>query len=326
MENFIKQSYDILSKHYSLAPSSSEILSSDRIIQTTIMNKDYILYEIAYQDYSNISVYNYFKNNFHFDISNYVDILEKYGLKLESVISRTENEKQVLSFFEDLIPYIKETFNNEQNYYSVYLKYQNLPNPDNSAIVDIGYNENIQFTLSEIAKQKIGGYYLLTFLENIEKIKKNGMPISGYLGNFEEKNQDTNYELIFHSIEKDFFTFELNENTINPIFENYELNDFHKKFINEVQNSALEFILDFEQTYNKYITQLYFSPKQVIKPLFYFLTQKTESSKILKNITLEKQTNIVVPEVVVEDKIEEKNEDGLFKTIGKVLSGIKKAL
>jgi predicted HAD superfamily hydrolase len=169
---FIKQSYDILSKHYSLAPSSSEILSSDRIIQTTIMNKDYILYEIAYQDYSNISVYNYFKNNFHFDISNYVDILEKYGLKLESVISRTENEKQVLSFFEDLIPYIKETFNNEQNYYSVYLKYQNLPNPDNSAIVDIGYNENIQFTLSEIAKQKNWWILSINFLRKYRKDKK----------------------------------------------------------------------------------------------------------------------------------------------------------
>jgi predicted HAD superfamily hydrolase len=324
---FLKSAYDILAKHYSLAPVSYDLLASSRICNISSLVKPYDLYALLDEPYSSITIEDYFFKKFGVIVL--PEVLEKHGLSSGTVIAKNTHEVQVSAIFEELQNEIIRQAQNEKDYYSAYLKYQSLPNPDKSAIVDIGYNDNIQTTLSEIAKQKIGGYYLVTFVDTIEKIKKNGMPISGYLGNFEEKSQDGySWQLLFDSIEAAFSTFELNGNTINPIFLDESLNEETQSFITEVQSAALEFVADFEQIYNKHIPQLYFSPKQVIKPISFFFDQKSESSKLLRNISadkiIKKKSEVQIhgdyrDDVEIEDK-------GLMKTIGRVLNEIKKAL
>ena len=155
------------------------------------------------------------------------------------------------------------------------------------------------------------------------------MPISGYLGNFEERNpNDPSWQIFFDSIESAFSTFELNENTINPIFLDESHNEETEKFITDVQSAAIEFVADFEQIYNKHIPQFYFSPKQVIKPLSFFFDQKSESSKILRNISTDKiiknKSEMQIQGNYKDDM--EVEDTGLMKTIGRMLNEIKKAL
>lgn len=323
---FIKSAYDMLAKHYSQAPASYELLASSRICNISNLTNTYDLYALLDEPFSAIKVEDYFFNIFGINPSS--EVLEKHGLSIGSVIDKNNNEKQVLGIFEELQSEIIKQAQYEKTYYSAYLKYQNLPNPDKSAIVDIGYNDNIQTTISDIAKQKIGGYYLITFIDTIDKIKRNGMPISGYLGNFEEELQDnTSWELMFNSIETAFSTFEINGNTINPIFLNESHSEATQQFITDVQSSALDFIADFEQIFNKHIPQFYFSPKQVAKPLSFFFNQKSECSRLLKNISADKI--IIKKSDVIQgdyrDDIDNKDK-GLIKTIGRMLLEIKKAL
>lgn len=324
---FVKSAYDILAQHYSQAPLSYDLLASPRICNLSGLSKPYDLYGSLDEPYSSITIGDYFFKKFGIYVR--PENLEKHGLTFDTVIDKNTHEAQVFAIFEELQGEIIRQAQMEKDYYGAYLKYQNLPNPDKSAIVDIGYNDNIQTTLSEIAKQKIGGYYLVTFVDTIEKIKRNGMPISGYLGNFEEKNQqDNTLGLLFDSLEAAFSTFELNGNTINPIFMNESHNEVTQRFITEVQSAALDFIADFEQTYNKHIPQLYFSPKQVVKPISFFFNQKSESSRLLKNISADKIIKNRPDASIEDDNTDDvDNEDkGLIKSIGRMLQEIKKAL
>ncbi|NCP98065.1 hypothetical protein GW796_08715 [archaeon] len=328
--SFIKKAYDTISRYYSQAPIGYELLASSQICKIAKLCKPHELFFKIEEPYSNINIKDLFLDRFSINISKHLDILEKHGLTINSVVDQSINEKQVFSIFEELISTITTNSDNEKNYYSAYLRYNNLPNPDHSALVDIGFKENIQSTISEIAKQKIGGYYLVTFIDMIEQIKKQGMQISGYLGNFEEPNYRENpIDLFFNSVEKEFLTFELNDNTINPIFTEQTNNEFKIKFITEVQESALKFIADFETIYNKHIPQFYFSPKQTVKPLLYFLNQKTESSKIFKNFTavakVEQEKTTQTQTKNIKDN-EFKKKEGIFKMLWLGLLGIKKSL
>jgi FMN phosphatase YigB (HAD superfamily) len=324
---FLKSAYDILAKHYYQAPVSYDLLCSKKVNNFSELVRPYDLYALLDEPFSSITVEDYFYKKFGINITQ--EILERHGLHVGAIIDKTHHEKQVFAIFDELHGHIVEQAQNEKNYYSAYLKYQYLPNPDKSAIVDIGYDNDIQANLSEIAKQKIGGYYLMTFIDTIEKVKKNNMPISGYLGNFEEKPQSNHaWQLLFESIEQSFSTFELNENTINPIFVNESHNEATESFITEVQSAALEFVADFERIFNKHIPQFYFSPKQVAKPLCFFFEQKSESSRLLKNVSSDKIVKHK-PEVQSQNEYKDESESedtGLMKSIGRVLKEIKKAL
>lgn len=324
---FLKSAYDILAKHYYQAPVSYDLLCSDKVNNFSNLVRPYDLYALLDEPFSSITVEDYFFKTFGINVSQ--EILEKHGLYVGAVIDKNNHEKQIFAIFDEIQNNIVGQAQNEKNYYSAYLKYQYLPNPDKSAIVDIGYDNDIQANLSEIAKQKIGGYYLMTFIDTIEKVKKNNMPISGYLGNFEEKPQDNHaWQLLFESIEQSFSTFELNNNTINPIFVNESHNEATENFITEVQSAALEFVADFDHIFNKHIPQLYFSPKQAIKPLSFFFEQKSESSRLLKNVNGDKIVKHK-PDVQVQNDYNEEGENddtGLMKSIWRGLKEIKKAL
>ncbi len=325
---FIRTAYDIIARHYSFAPTSYDLLSSSKICNLNKLTKPYELFLILDEPFSNISVQEYFLSNFDIDLSEKTELLDKYLLTKDTIIEKKTHEKHVYAILESILEELKTKALNEKDYYAAYLKYQNLPNPDKSAIVDIGYEDNIQSTLSDIAKQKIGGYYLVTSLDTIEKIKRNGMPISGYLGNFEENIYENSLEIIFSAIDKSFMTFQLNGNMIDPIFSEEEFNDSTKQFISVIQNAALDFIDDFEQTYNKHIPQFYFSPKQISKPIYYFLNQKTESAKVFKGVSLEKKLTpkSQQKELNILNALDNFEGIGLMKGIERVWNGLKKAL
>ncbi len=324
---FLKHAYDTISVNHYHAPISYDLFSSNKISNLSKLLKPYELYEILDQEFKDITLSDYFYTRFDINLEDYPTIIEKHSLTKDTIISKETHEQLCFAIFEELLPKITQKAHNEKDYYGAYLKYQNLPNPDQSAIVDIGYNDNTQSTLSEIAKQKIGGYYLFTFVDTIENIKKNQIPISGYLGNFEEKScQEISFELLFTTIDKSFSTFELYENTINPTFTEEEHNFSSKKFITEVQEAALDFVADFERIYNKHIPQLYFSPKQIVKPMNYFLTQKTENSNLLKGVSMGKTLNPSNENPNFDLNTNKKENLNLFKSIGKIFLELKKAL
>lgn len=312
--DFLKKSYDLIAKNYNNSPLSYNLLYSSRINKTINLTFDYILYHISSQNYSNISLADYFNNNYGINIANYFKLISKYGLSKDMIIDKNIHEQQVFSLFEELIPAIKEIFQNEKNYFNVYLKYQNLPNPDKSTIIDV-LSHNSQITLSEISKQKINGYYLFTFLEELEKINENNMLYSSYLGNYEEKTFFHNQvENLLKNTKETFFSFELKENSINPIFldDNIHLN---KELILEIQNSAMDFIIDFDSCYNKYMPDLIFEPNQCVQPLKFLFNEKNLQNVLLKN-NFNQVTNIE----------SNKNNNNFLKSVKNTILWIKKTI
>lgn len=286
---FLKSAYDILSKHYSQAPTAYELLASSNIETFTKLSKNHELYEILDEDYTNIPIKAYFNDKFRFDIEPYNSLLERYGLNIDSLISKNSNEKQLEAIFDYLKPAIIEKNKNDYEYYAAYLKYQHLPNPDKSAIVDISNRDNIQVSVSDMVKQKIGGYYLFTFVDMIEKVKKQEMPISGYVSNFEEKASfNCLLNFLFDSSDNYFSHFNLAEKMLNPVFDENEYTSNTKNAIEEIQKAALQFVIDFEHLYSKNINQLYFSSKQIYSPIYYFLNKDEEGMHFIKGINFKK--------------------------------------
>lgn len=286
---FLKSAYDILSKHYSQAPTAYELLASSNIETFTKLSKNHELYEILDEDYTNIPIKAYFNDKFRFDIEPYNSLLERYGLNVDSLISKNSNEKQLEAIFDYLKPAIIEKNKNDYEYYAAYLKYQHLPNPDKSAIVDISNRDNIQVSVSDMVKQKIGGYYLFTFVDMIEKVKKQEMPISGYVSNFEEKASfNCLLNFLFDSSDNYFSHFNLAEKMLNPVFDENEYTSNTKNAIEEIQKAALQFVIDFEHLYSKNINQLYFSSKQIYSPIYYFLNKDEEGMHFIKGINFKK--------------------------------------
>ncbi len=331
---FLKSSYDLLAKHYSQAPTAYDLLSSGSIESFSRLNKNHELYEILDLPYANITIKDYFSERFCLDITPYDALLERYGLNINSVVDQANNEKQIEAIFENLKYQIIETSKTDTEYYTTYLKYQHLPNPDKSAIVDIGNRENIQSSISEMVKQKIGGYYMFTFVDMIENLKKQGMPVSGYVANFEEK-KDFNYYLnvLFDSSDSYFSKFNLSDNMLNPIFEETEYPEQTKKIIEELQDGAFEFVSDFEKLFNKQISQMYFSSKQLFKPVDHILIKDNESNRMLTDLNTKrvvpKKEDIEININIDSEDIKPRNFDdqsGIFSKIGKFFSEIKKTL
>lgn len=331
---FLKSAYDLLAKHYSQAPTAYDLLSSSSIESFSKFNKTHELYEILDMPYENITIKDYFNEKFSLDITPYDSLLERYGLTLDSIISQSINEKQVEAIFDNLKYTIIETSKTDTEYYTTYLKYQHLPNPDKSAIVDIVNRENIQSSISEMVKQKIGGYYMFTFVEMIENLKKQGMPVSGYVANFEEK-KDFNYYLniLFDSSDSYFSKFNLSENMLNPIFEETEYPKQTKKAIEEIQDGAFEFVVDFEKLFNKQLSQMYFSSKQLFKPIEHILVKDNEANRMFTELNTKRvvpqkeevEINITIDSEDVKGRSFNENE-GIFSRIGKFFSEIKKTL
>ena len=333
---FLKTAYETLAKHYSQAPIAYELLASANIETFTTLSKNHELYEILDENYNNIQIKDYFLEKFRFDVEPYNSLLERYGLNVDSVISKSVNEKQIEAIFDYLKPEIIDKNKNDYEYYSTYLKYQHLPNPDRSAIVDISNRDNIQFSVSDMIKQKIGGYYLFTFVDMIEKIKKQEMPISGYVSNFEEKTAfNCLLNFLFDSSDNYFSYFNLNEKMLNPVFEEKEYSKNTKEAIEKIQQAALQFVIDFEQLYSKNISQLYFSSKQIYTPIEYFLNKDEEGINFIKGMNFNKinpKSNILSEIDITIDsndaprKFNKERNESIFEKLGKLFKDIKKTL
>ncbi len=333
---FLKTAYETLSKHYSQAPTAYELLASSNIETFTTLSKNHELYEILDEDYTNIPIKAYFSEKFRFDIEPFNSLLERYGLNTDSLISKSSNEKQIEAIFDYLKPAIIEKNKNDYEYYSTYLKYQHLPNPDKSAIVDISNRDNTQVSVSDMVKQKVGGYYLFTFVDMIENVKKQDMPISGYVSNFEEKATfNCLLNFLFESSDNYFSHFNLADKMLNPVFDEKEYTKKTQEALEEIQKAALQFVIDFEQLYSKNINQLYFSSKQIYAPIFYFLNKDDEGMHFLKGINFTKvnpksetiaEIDIKIDSSDTERNIQQDKSINIFNKIGKLFQDIKKTL
>lgn len=197
----------------------------------------------------------------------YEKIINKFGFKLEDKIDYNQvfKNKKFMALFNEMKPIIHENSKKEYELLLKYLKQENFN--ENSIIADIGWNGNMQMALSNIMKSinkdsKIAGYYfgILPESKNIGKIN-----MKGYL--FDEKN---NYDIyiclkVINSIFESMFLaphgsvkkYELNNKKVKPVLLNYEYEDsVEKKAYHEIQEGALQFMRDFNNSDLKYLINI----------------------------------------------------------------------
>lgn len=197
-----------------------------------------------------------------------IKIVESYNYKLEDEIKYEDlfNEK-FQNLFQKIKPLIHE---NSKKEYDILLKYMEQEKfYGNIAIVDIGWNGNMQMAIKNIIKvakidANIEGYYvgILPESKNLGKIKMNGFL-------FDEQKNGNIYICLkaINSIFESFFLaphgsvkkYIKTEFGVEPVLLPYEYGDLESEeciAFKEIQDGALKFVEDYNNSYAKYLINL----------------------------------------------------------------------
>ncbi|MBT0879512.1 HAD-IA family hydrolase, partial [Campylobacter sp. 2018MI01] len=293
----MKDAYLLVSKYYKNAPSAEYLLCSRQAINNAKIRTEKDILDLISVDYANnMKLYDLFKYRFDIDL-NSIDsnLLKKYNFTTNTKI--TFNDRNTISNFAlEIKELIFEVANRNRNAYIKYLDTMGFSNNKNSALVDIGYAGTMQESLYQITNIKTSGYYLLTFRDAIYRVKKNGMNIKGYLGNFIDRH-DTYldfcrhvplYESLFSSSDSSFVKFVDFNNKLEAIFMKEPLNEKRLKFVKSVHNGALCYIQDVLSILREYFIYLDIEPQKSLRILsIFFKNPNLKDIKMFEDLLFE---------------------------------------
>ncbi len=253
----MKKAYDIIEKNN----NSEYIYASRRALKVPTIwmykNLKDIIDNIVFTKKKTVNV---FLKRLGLEPDKYKDIIAKYNYNITQKIPKDILEKADIEFYKEIE---NDVYENSKNEYKNLLKYYNSINfTNNVAIVDIGWNGNMQQALENIKKianwnVNIDGYYVGIIPDSDKQLSLN---MNGFL--FKKDKEDLYYkthffisifEMIFlahHGSVKKY-----TEDSKNVEFYPYEYENTDTNInIQNFQEGALQFIQDYSKSnLNKYI-------------------------------------------------------------------------
>ncbi|WP_323921437.1 HAD family hydrolase [Aeromonas caviae] len=296
----MKQAFDLLAKNYPNAPTSHYLLCSRRAVNLAKIKDESGIIDLLNVDYAQTSISHLLNARFGLKSTD-IDsaILEQYGFTPDSRINAKHRTvmKEILLAHQDKI---FTTAERERNNYLQYLDEEKLLNNGNVAIVDIGYAGTMQESLYELTERQkeINGYYLITFRQAIQRIKKNGLSAKGYLANFVDRHDTYHpfckfvplYETLFSNTETSFIKMEKDWNDVlRPMhMDRFPQEGTRENVVIRIHAGALQFIDTCSTVLGSWIHKLDIEPNKSIRVLDkYFSTPHPVDAKIMCGVVFE---------------------------------------
>ena len=295
----VKETYDVISKAYPLAPPSKYLLCSRRAVNLAkVKNFDDIL-DLLNVDFAKCKLGFLLENRFGLR-SDQVgsDILNKNGFNWMSTVVMEDRER-ITYLLNDIRDIIFSVAKYERENYLGYLNEQGFINKDKKLIVDIGYAGTMQESLSSLSnKTNINGLYLITFRNAIERVRNKKMKANGYLAEYIDRHDTFHpfcsfvpmYESLFSSEETSFVRFEKTSSRgFVPIFMAPSKSESERlEFVRDVQSGAISYCKDIVKVLKDYFPSIDIEPFKSLRVLdSFFRNPLPIDAKMFSGLTFE---------------------------------------
>lgn len=282
----MKEAYDILSKNYTNAPSSSYLLCSRRAVNVAKLKSVSDILDLFHVDFAKNTLRHLLENRFGILEKSIPDgLLKKHKLNLDARYSM--DDKAIIEpLLIDLKDVILGSATIEREAYLSYLDKMGYTNTLNKkAIVDIGYAGTMQESLFKLTEQKIpaGGYYLITFRAAKKRVAGNGLFAKGYLADFIDRHDTYHpfckhvplYETLFSGTDTSFVKMCLfKDKTLFPVYlDSFSSEAKREESVRVIQSSALEFVSEFSSSMGKIIDTIDLEPNKSMRNLIRFFDE-----------------------------------------------------
>lgn len=210
----------------------------------------------------------------------YINFIRKNGYDENKCFKNREN-------FLDFIYLIYDKYFSRDKYDSYYnnvKEYLEKFYKNKSATFDIGYSGKPETMISQILNNPIKTYFIHA---NSSEAFDNS-----YISNYELETffdykptlTGTIRELLYSDTNPSCIGYKKNKNSIEPVFGKMEkYTNFNIKIINEIQNSALEFIKDFSETFSEFYEAIDLNKFYLSMPYEYYLHYSEYYDNVLMN-------------------------------------------
>ncbi len=278
----VKKVYDKLREYDNSLPPSEYLLASRRCYSTaSFKNENDILSSVSLS-FSKNKVGFILKKRYNLSkVSE--SIYKEAGFENENSIVDIKRGSQKRKFIK-LLTLLKEDIlrvsRNERNALKAYLDSKGVLDKEvRKCVVDIGHNATLQKYISEITDDIFYGFYFMTFSQ-AEKVNLQGLPVYGYLADFEDQKLSTHpyvknigmFEFLFLPSIPSFERFELTE---SGLIEHYVEGDesFRFNIIDKVHEGALEYINSVLNILDGKLSRFDLSKNHCIKYYIDFITK-----------------------------------------------------
>lgn len=211
--------------------------------------------------------------------------------------------------FNKYIKILVDNFYNEQEHIKNREKLKQYFNSilgEKPAVFDVGYSGRPEFYLSELCDKKIDTYFL--------NINKDEALEYAQIGNFNLKTffpakptaTGNAYELLFSKLAPSCIAYKVDEEKVEPIFEEYE-NIYQVEYIVQtIQKAAIEFVKDMVEIFEDDIEILYYQDYYISLPIMaYFNSAKRIDKQPLSAIEFEDDIRIGKRRKMIDDMQED---------------------
>jgi HAD superfamily hydrolase (TIGR01549 family) len=296
----MKKAYDLISKNYINAPQSYYLLCSRRAVNLAKIRDESGIVDLLNVDFSQSSLGHLLHSRFGLNESDLnIEFFSKKGLSLTTKVNASH--RPILR--DILIEHKEKIFEialRERENYLQYLEKNKIFDDGKVAVVDIGYAGTMQESLNELAgcRKEINGYYLITFRDALQRVKKKGVFAKAYLANYVDRHDTFHpfckfvplYETLFSSVDTSLIKFEKDWNgSLQAIYMNRSAREeTRENMVARTHEGALYFIEKFSLVFGKWIKKIDIEPNKSLRVLNqYFSRPHPVDAKIMSGVVFE---------------------------------------
>lgn len=266
----LQQMYEALHANMANTIPSTYLYASRRAIRVASLKTKGDVLSLAGQPFkSGVEVGVLIQNRFGISISQINSLSWAncgYSGPNEKLQSNSDGRTKFSKLCLNVVDSILKAAETERTGYLAYLNKLNFCNEKLPAVVDIGWQANMQGALGNLLGRSLDGYYYAT-LQGAEFWKRSGHNISAYAGDMVASNHPSaaisNRHLLEYLVchtEASLVRVEMNGEAINPVFRVEEMAGTRRLLIEQVHAGALQFSRDLFSALGKLATQVWIDP------------------------------------------------------------------
>lgn len=276
------EAYKIMKKLYQNVPKEKYLyVSRKALVPITIMNKldFYKLPEcINVTKHTPREILKYLKDCIN-ENCNTEKILKQYDIDIDGKLKNTLE-------FNKFIKVVIDNLYDEQKHMTNLSKlktYFDKFYEEKSATFDIGYSARPELFLSNLCKKPIDTFFLN--INKDEALRHSDMANFKLKTFFSGKPSATgfSYETMLSALAPSCIGYNISDDKIEPVFENYNKTYQEEFIISIMQNSAIEFVQDITNIFGEEIKELYYEKYYISLPVMAYINSAKEIDKSIFN-------------------------------------------
>ncbi len=271
--------YEIVGKYYNKVPEAKYLyVSRKALVPITIQNElDFYKMsdQINMENHTPIDAIKYIKNCIKFDDQKFKKVCQENKIKINENFKTTDNFNRFISIVIDNFYDKKEQEKNLGKLKEYFKQFYG----NHSATFDIGYSARPEMFLSNLLGTPIDTYFSnINKGESIRHQQIGGFKLKTF---FDGKPTTTGhaYEMLLSALAPSCIGYNITENGVEPVFEEYS-NTYAVRFaIETIQQAAMDFVTDIVNIYKEDMGVLYYQNYYISLPYMAYLNSSREIDK-----------------------------------------------